>query len=261
MIPAPARYLLRLDDLCPTMHRARWQSFRALIDEFRLKPILAVIPDNRDSTLDLSPPDPIFWNQLRALEAAGAAIALHGFCHLCRSNGRSLLGLHQLSEFAGISADTQRAWIADGLNILRDHGLNPRIFVAPRHGFDINTLCALRAEGMTLLSDGFSRIPFLRGGVTWIPQQLWGPVNKPDGLWTICIHPNTAADEEIEHLRAFLRVNADLFISVDCLLAEFPPTTLNLNERIYSCVALWRVKASRARRRLLRVVRSSSSSK
>jgi predicted deacetylase len=261
MIPATARYLLRFDDLCPTVRRERWQSFRALIAEFKLQPILAVVPDNRDPALDLSPPDPDFWNQVHALESAGAAVALHGFRHLCTSNGRSLLGLHPLSEFAGIDPGTQRAWIASGLAILRDHGLSPRIFVAPRHGFDSRTLHALRAEGISLLSDGFSRIPFLRGGVTWIPQQLWGPVSKPRGCWTICIHPNTAADEEIEHLRAFLRANADLFTSVDRLLAEFPPATLNLTEHFYASLALSRVKASRVRKRLLRLARPSSSSK
>jgi hypothetical protein len=233
---------------------------RALIEEFRLQPILAVVPDNRDPALDLFAPAPGFWGQLRELEALGAQIALHGYRHLCASSGRSLLGLQVFSEFAGVDPDTQGKWIAAGLGILRNQGLNPRIFVAPRHGFDINTLAALRTEGIKLVSDGFSRIPFLRGGVTWIPQQLWGPVSKPCGFWTICMHPNTAADEEIEHLRAFLRVHADLFTSVDHLLAEFPPTTLNFTERIYACVALWRVKGARVHKRLLRIARRSSTS-
>jgi hypothetical protein len=121
-------------------------------------------------------------------------------------------------------------------------------------------LRALQTEGISLLSDGFSRIPFLRGGVIWLPQQLWGPVRKPHGLWTICMHPNTTANEDIEHLRRFLHVNADLFTSVDRLLAEFPPVTLNFAERAYACVALWRVKASRARKRFPLIARCSSSS-
>jgi predicted deacetylase len=260
MIPAPARYLLRLDDLCPTVHRERWQRFRDLIGEFRLRPILAVVPDNRDPALEPSPADAGFWDQIRVLASAGAAIALHGFQHTCASSGRSLLGLHRFSEFAGVDAGTQREWVASGLRILRGHGLNPRIFVAPRHGFDANSCLALRAEGISILSDGFSRIPFLRGGVTWIPQQLWGPVSKPCGLWTICMHPNTAADEDIEQLRAFLRDYSAQFSSVDRLLAQFPPTTLSLTEHIYASVALWRVRASRARRRFPRFARLSSSS-
>ncbi len=253
MIPSPARYLLRLDDLCPTMNRERWQQFRALIRDFHLAPILAVVPDNRDPALDVSPPDPDFWNQLRALESAGTTIALHGYRHLCISSGRSLLGLHPLSEFAGVDYETQRSWIAAGLGILRARGLDPHSFVAPRHGFDTNTLRALQTESIPVLSDGFYRTPVLRGGVTWIPQQLWGPVRKPHGLWTICMHPNTTAIEDIEHLRAFLRENADLFTSVERLLQEFPPVTPNFVERAYACVALWRVNASRVRSRFFRI--------
>ena len=260
MIPVPARYLLRFDDLCPTVHRERWQSWRALVAEFGLQPILAVVPDNRDPALAVSPPDPEFWNQIRSLESAGATIGLHGYCHICESRGRSLLGLHRSSEFAGVSAKTQREWIAAGLATLRDHGLNPRIFVAPRHGFDAKTLQALCAEGIPFLSDGFARSPFLRGGVTWIPQQLWGPLDKRNGVWTVCVHPNTAGDGEIARLRAFLRARSAQFSSVDRLLAEFPPATLALSEHVYASVALWRAKASRVRSRLPLLGRGSMTS-
>ena len=30
MIPAPAQYLLRFDDLCPTIRRNRWEQYRKL---------------------------------------------------------------------------------------------------------------------------------------------------------------------------------------------------------------------------------------
>ena len=126
MIPAPAQYLLRFDDLCPTVSRERWRRFRSLIEEFRLRPILAIVPDNCDPELQVSPPDPAFWEQMRALEAAGATIGLHGYRHLCSSRGRSLLGLDRMSEFAGVAIETQRAWIREGLRILRGHGLNPQ---------------------------------------------------------------------------------------------------------------------------------------
>ena len=172
MIPSPAQYLLRIDDLCPTVSAQRWRQFQSLIEEFGLQPILAVVPDNQDPELEVSPPDPVFWDSMRTLHAAGAAIGLHGYHHLCESRCRSLVGLARTSEFAGVPAETQREWIHEGLRILRGQGLNPKIWVAPRHGFDRRTLDALCAEGITLLSDGFARVPFRRGGLTWIPQQL-----------------------------------------------------------------------------------------
>lgn len=105
MIPTAVRYLLRIDDLCPGVSHERWREFRALIEEFRLQPILAVVPDNHDPALQFSKPDSSFWSQIRILESAGATIGLHGFRHLCLSRGRSLLGLHRTSEFAGIPAN------------------------------------------------------------------------------------------------------------------------------------------------------------
>lgn len=251
-LPTPAQYLLRFDDLCPTIPRGRWQRFLPLIEEFHLCPILAVVPANADPELDASPPDPEFWSAMRQLQQAGAEIALHGYSHLCKSNGRSLLGAARRSEFAGIPEATQRAWIRTGLAILCSHGLNPRIFVAPRHGFDVSTLHALRAEGVKILSDGFARIPFQRGALTWIPQQLWAPREKSSGLWTICMHPATASDKEVVELRDFLRRHAAQFISVDRVLKEFPPRRLSPQERFYAAKILWRRRISTIRKRMQR---------
>lgn len=261
MILSPAQYLLRIDDLCPTVSAQRWQQFQSLIEEFRLHPILAVVPDNQDPELEVSPPDSAFWDCMRALEAGGAAIGLHGYHHVCASRGRSLVDLHRISEFAGVPARTQRAWIGGGIRILRGHGLDPNIWIAPRHGFDRNTLVALREEGILLLSDGFARVPFLQSGLTWIPQQLWAPVEKDRGLWTICLHPNTATGAEIATLRRFLEVHAAQFTSLDRVIFRFEPATLTLAERIQAVSALRRLKISQAAgpMRRLAFFRSNSS--
>lgn len=250
MLPEPAQYLLRLDDLCPTHSRERWQQFADLIAEFRLRPVLAVVPENRDPQLEIDLPDPGFWPQMQALESAGATIALHGYRHLNRSRGRGLTGFKRPSEFAGIAEPQQREWIAAGLGILRGHGLNPRLWVAPCHGFDRATLRSLRAEGITALSDGLARIPFERGGLAWIPQQLWAPVEKSRGVWTICIHPNTAGDEAVANLRAFIRSHVAQFTTVDRVLAEFPARSLSLAECSYEWLAETRMRASALRKRL-----------
>jgi predicted deacetylase len=228
-----------------------------LIEEFEIRPILAVVPDNRDIALQHSPPDPEFWDRMRRMEAAGATIALHGYHHNCNSNGRSLVPLRRHTEFAGIPEETQRKWIRTGLRILRNQGLNPRIWVAPRHGFDRATLCALQQEGINLLSDGFARVPFIRYGLIWIPQQLWTPEEKPKGLWTICLHVNTASGPLVDQLRAFLDQHAAQFTSVDRVLAEFPPARLGPDERLYEAFALWRARSSRIKKRLLRRFRRS----
>lgn len=241
MIPAPAQYLLRFDDLCPTMDRSRWQRFLPPIERFGIRPILAVVPDNRDPDLAVAAHDPNFWVEMRALQAAGAAIGLHGYRHLCLIEGRSLLPLQPMSEFAGVTADRQREWIRAGLKILRSEGLMPRVWVAPRHGFDGGTLHVLRQEGIAALSDGFARGPVFRNGVIWVPQQLWEPEEKTRGLWTICIHSNTASQSLVAHLEAFLARHHRQFTSLDRVLTELSPARLSLLEQLREKIALQRI--------------------
>jgi hypothetical protein len=255
MTPRPARYLLRVDDLCPTVKREPWLRLVALIQELGIRPILAVVPDNRDADLRVSMFDETFWEKMCAIQRAGAAIALHGYQHRAQSRGRSLVPLHRKSEFAGVPASIQRTWIRTGLEILRLHGLNPKLWTAPRHGFDINTLEALSAEGISVLSDGFARRPFLRGGFTWIPQQIWGPVQKRTGLWTICLHVNTMTTRQFNEFETFVRERAGQFTSVDEALEEFPPSRLTVFEQFRENTAYARLVGSRLRCEIYRRLR------
>jgi peptidoglycan/xylan/chitin deacetylase (PgdA/CDA1 family) len=252
MIPRPARYLLRFDGLCPTMSRPNWDRFHAILDEFDIRPILSVIPDNRDHRLSIETPDPDFWGRMRSMEAAGSVIALHGYRHICDRSNRGLIPLHRRTEFAGVSESTQQEWIRRGMQILRNHGLNPRLWVAPRHGFDRSTLRALQREGISYLSDGFARVPFMLEGITWIPQQLWKPVDKSCGIWTICIHSNIAGDWLVDRLRTFLQDHASQFTSFDRLVEDYRPGPLRPTEWIYAAVSMWTTVAARRQRRLVR---------
>jgi len=175
-IPRPAQYLLRFDGFCPTMSRTKWRRFSILVEEFHIRPIIAVIPDNQDTELMVSKPDPEFWERARSMEAAGATIAMHGYQHLCKNRGKSLTGWDRETEFAGVSDGEQLEWVRGGLRILRGHGLNPRIFVAPRRGLDLGTMSALATEGISYVSDGFALVPYVLGGITFIPQQLSTPL-------------------------------------------------------------------------------------
>lgn len=241
MAPKQAEYLIRFDDLCPTMSKDSFDRFLPILARFRVQPILAIVPDNQDPELMVDPPDPGFWNRMRALENQGATIAMHGYRHLCINRGKSLLSLHEETEFAGVTESTQRDWIRTGLQILRNQGLHPRLFVAPRHGFDRSTLRALVREGLGYLSDGFAKRPFARGDVVWIPQQLWEPVQKQTGLWTVCIHTNTVSASLENDLEAFLNDLAPQFTSFDRVLKEHDPLELRWPERLAAKTAQIRV--------------------
>ena len=241
MTSLAARYLLRFDDLCPTMAAERFERVMAIVQHHRVRPILAVVPDNQDPDLRCQHPDPAFWDRIRSLEAAGATIAMHGYRHLCASPGPSLLPLHSRTEFAGIAEETQQEWLRLGIQILREKGLSPRLFVAPRHGFDSATLRALARVSLGFLSDGFATRPYLRSGIVCIPQQLWKPVRKSHGLWTICLHTNTSAWDLEEELSLFLHRAADQFTCFDEVV-QTEPDTLSWSERIREAMAIRRVR-------------------
>ena len=232
------------------MDRVRWERFERLIFRYALKPVLAVVPDNRDPDLMRQEAEPSFWERMRWLQAAGATIGLHGLSHVCEAEGSSLIPLHRQTEFAGVPKGQQRAWIEAGIEILRGHGLEPRIWVAPRHGFDRRTIEALLECGIKLVSDGFARLPFRYGGAVWIPQQLWGPAPKSDGVWTICLHANTASDEHVDRLTAFLECHAGEFVSVEDVLAGSPIPQRGLEDRLFHAWMLTRIGISRWRKRV-----------
>ena len=251
MLPEPAQFLLRLDDLCPTMRPDRWQPFDHLIRRYSLRPVLAVVPDNQDHHLEVAPADSDFWEKMRALQDEGATIALHGYQHRCIQPGRGMIPLYRHTEFAGVPRAIQQQWIRSGLSILRSHDLNPRVFVAPRHGFDRGTLWALRKEGVEVLSDGAGRVAHRRNGLIWIPQQLWAPVDHKCGLWTICLHPNTTGERALRKLEEFLKLHAEQFTSVDRVLKEMRPGIRSPQETAYAAVQMSRLLLSRRLRRLL----------
>lgn len=245
-LPEPAQYLLRIDDLCPTVHREGWTRIRGLLEQHRIRPILAVVPANQDAELNAGTHDPGFWQEMRDWQAAGAAIGLHGYSHVCSERGRGLVPLHEAGEFVGLPLDEQQKRIAAGCEILRGHGLQARLWVAPRHSFDWNTLRALRQEGIHYVSDGFARRAFVRGGMTWIPMQLWGPVAKRRGLWTICVHPNTLDAGAFERLRAFVGEFGTQFTSFDRVANDGVPARLGAADRSYQCAETLRLQLRRS---------------
>ena len=228
------------------MARQRFERLMNITKRYEIRPILAVVPDNRDPELIIDKLDPQFWARMRDLESGGATIALHGFRHVCQSRGRSYLGLHAETEFAGVREERQAEWIRSGLETLRQHGLSPRLFVAPRHGFDSSTLRALVDVGMPFLSDGFASRPFTRRGVVWIPQQLWEPIEKSHGLWTICLHTNTASIHLEDKLAKFLDRFADQFTTFDEVTSTSKARELYWNERVRQALTAYGLRLKRA---------------
>jgi len=178
-----ARYVIRLDDACSTMHRKRWKRVEEVLDRYSIKPIAAVIPANRDPGMMFGPPDPGFWRQVGTWQNKGWSIALHGYDHVYISSKGGLVPIEDRSEFADVPIEIQRDKIRKGYKTFIQRGIRPHVWVAPAHSFDRNSLRALKEE--TNIS-----------------------------LWTICLHPNTISDQKVKSLEHFVKENAGQIISV-----------------------------------------------
>jgi predicted deacetylase len=199
-----SKYLLRMDDACHTMDRKKWQMLEDLFDELGVRPIVAVVPDNRDHDLQFDDPDAEFWDKVRRWQAKGWTIAIHGYQHVMHhTKSRLVLPFYERSEFAGLSYIQQAEKIRRSWGLFIAQGVVPKVWIAPAHCFDWLTLEAIFAETtVRIVSDGIACDQYYEKGFYWIPQQLWSLKKKSAGLWTVCLHPNTMTGESIDSLRA-----------------------------------------------------------
>ncbi len=206
-----ARYIFRFDDITPRMN---WEKFWALFTLLRthnIIPLLGIIPDNHDITIDVSPPHRDFWGMMRRLRDEDLAdFAQHGYQHILSPTPHAAilgpeLGIKEMSEFAGFSYETQLAKIQLGKQILDHNEINTTTWMAPNHTFDSNTLAALRHEGFRSVTDGIAMYPYESDGLIFVPQQSWRPRWMPFGVQTICIHTNEVTPRTVKALRHFLR--------------------------------------------------------
>lgn len=197
-----ARYLLRVDDACHGMDRHRWGAIEALFDRLNIKPLVAVVPDNLDSDLDIDDPDPQFWQKVRCWQEKGWTIAMHGYQHILRkTDAKMILPFYGHSEFAGLNFEEQSKKIRNSWKVFLENGIHPTVWIAPAHCFDWTTVAALKAEtSIRMISDGIARDIYVEQEFHWLPQQLWNLQEKSSGLWTVCLHPNSMTEEDISGL-------------------------------------------------------------
>jgi predicted deacetylase len=242
-----ASFLVRFDDVCPTMNWDVWNQIEPILERHGVKPIVAVVPDNRDPALIIDAPQSDFWMRVRDWQARGWTIAVHGYQHAYVTHDPGIVGLNAFSEFAGLSYDEQRRKIENALAILAQEKVQPEMWIAPAHAFDATTVRILVEKGLWMISDGFYFRPVHKLGVTWIPQQLWRFRRLPAGLWTVCYHPNDFSEDQIKQFdRDLTRFRKDL-LSISDVLTRYPAGAESYVDVLFSTFWLWKLQ----RRRLM----------
>lgn len=194
--------LIRFDDIHPEMNWDVWDDIKDFCVEKKIKPIVAVIPNNKDNSINIGEYREEFWNQISELQDLGWGIGLHGYQHLYTEKSKGLIGLHHRSEFAGLSYDLQHEKINNGLKIFQKNRIKPNLFIAPSHSFDDTTISVLSSLGINVISDGFAIAPYTdKAGMTWIPCQRWRFGFNKIGIWTVCLHPNHWKQEDLDRFK------------------------------------------------------------
>ncbi len=228
-------YIVRLDDACATNDLKRWDYVEKRLDELQIKPIVGVIPQCKEPELNRGPFDSHYWDRVKRWESKGWHIALHGYSHVYKSQKKGLVPLNNYSEFAGVSFEKQQELIRNGYQLFLQNGVKPKIWMAPAHTFDNNTLKALKLEtDIRVITDGIALQPFNRYGFLWIPQQCWGFSSVSNGIWTICLHIETDTLENLNTLFQRIEANRSFFLfDYDKLLARFRNRKRDWKDHLY----------------------------
>lgn len=215
------KYLIRLDDACPTMDAQKWQRMEDILDHYGVRPMVGVIPNNNDPKQKIDPEDPAFWIKVENWVKKQWVIALHGYDHCYISEG-GMKGLNPLwsrSEFAGVSLEKQKEKIREGVKILRSYGIDPQYFFAPSHTYDQDTLKALKEESnIRIISDTIALKPYKRADFIYLPQIVGHCTTMPfPGIFTFCLHPTTMTEANFMTTENFLMEHKEEFVGFDDL--------------------------------------------
>ena len=74
--------LIRMDDISEHMNWKFMDICEPLFDKFNIKPLLGVIPENKDPELLKYPKNSDFWNRVQSWKNKGWEITMHGHTHL-----------------------------------------------------------------------------------------------------------------------------------------------------------------------------------
>ncbi len=220
------KYFLRLDDICPNMH---WQNFNqlvAVLQKHSIKALLSVVPNNQDAKLLQFPCNENFWNIIQNLHQQGFEIGVHGYTHVYCTKNSGLLGIKKDSEFAGVTFEAQQEKIAKAIAIFHAQKMFPKVFVAPSHSFDANTLKALQQNNIHIIADGYGIFPYTKNGFTFIPHYN-NPILPSIGIQTLDLHLNTISQKNFDAIIQLIEQKHHQFVDVEYCLKAATNNVLN----------------------------------
>ena len=81
--------LIRLDDIAENMNWDLMEKSELLFEKYAIKPVLGVIPNNKDNDLLSYPKKNDFWKQVRKWRDKGWQSSMHGSTHVYDKNSKN----------------------------------------------------------------------------------------------------------------------------------------------------------------------------
>ena len=210
--------LIRIDDVCENMNWNLMSKLESLFDDYSIKPVLGVIPNNRDEDFLSFPRNDNFWDQVRKWQDKGWEIVQHGDTHiydrLC-SKKSDYFEYGGGSEFFGHPLNVQEKRIKNGLEKFKREKINIRSFFAPNQTYDENTFIALKNCGISEVIDGYGLMPYTEKNIKFIPQLFEKVVLLPFGIQSTKLHLHIWDENDYKKFENFIKINSKKIITYD----------------------------------------------
>ena len=212
--------LIRMDDICENMNWEIMDKCEILFDKYNIKPLLGVIPLNKDPELLTYPKTTLFWERVNNWKNKGWEITMHGCNHLYtqKSDKRDIFNYGGNSEFYGLDYSDQLSKIETGLSEFKKREINVRSFFAPNHIYDENTLKALKKKNIKIIIDGYGLFPYFKADLLFIPQLFYKEIFLPFGIQTTQMHINYWHNKDFKKFENFVSKYHNKIVNLDYII-------------------------------------------
>ena len=212
--------LIRIDDIAENMNWQLMDRSEKLFDKYNIKPLLGVIPENKDLELKKYPSNSDFWQRVKDWQDKNWEISMHGYNHVYsqHTNKKDYFNYGGPSEFYGLDYETQLNKIKMGLKKFNEKNINVRSFFAPNHTYDLNTFKALGDLNINIVIDGYGLFPFNKFNLFFVPQLFYKEIFLPIGIQSTQIHLNYWDENYYQKFENFINKYYNKIIDMNYLL-------------------------------------------
>ena len=212
--------LIRMDDIAENMNWEFMDRCELLFDKFNIKPLLGVIPENKDPEFLKYPKNSDFWNRVNTWKEKGWEISMHGYEHLYEKETKKndIFNYGGGSEFYGLDYQKQLTKIKLGIEKFAKKNITVRSFFAPNHTYDLNTLKALKECNIKIIIDGYGLFPYYKFDLLFIPQLFYKEIILPFGIQSTQIHINYWDKKYLQNFEDFIIKNYRKVVDINYIL-------------------------------------------